>query len=236
MTWNDINLQQFRQISTILTQDLEIADKASKLMDVLYPGRYQKVSAVLRTTLFNTEYDFLKTELPEVTATGYKDLNLMSANEITMGQFIDYVNYTKANTLDNVTKVNRILSVFLVPEGKEYGTYDLEETFIKIWTMPTPLAFSISKKINTEINALMKKFPMVFNADEDEEDEQTIQPASKLAAFGFMPFVFEVCELTNETMTNVLKMPAAQVFYLSTYLVVRSEEQKKMQERWKRTH
>jgi hypothetical protein len=41
--------------------------------------------------------------------------------------------------------------------------------------MPTPLAFSISKKINTEINALMKKFPMVFNADEeDEEDEQTI--------------------------------------------------------------
>lgn len=45
--------------------------------------------------------------------------------------------------------------------------------------------------------------------------------------FGILPFILKYCEVTNETISNVMNESVNFVFYVVTYEVLKAKEQEK---------
>lgn len=78
-------------------------------------------------------------------------------------------------------------------------------------------------------------FPLLFNqASEEVEDgesgekETNRQPIQNgFLQFGIIPFILKYCEVTNETITNVMNESVNFVFYIVSFEILKAKEQEK---------
>lgn len=78
------------------------------------------------------------------------------------------------------------------------------------------------------IDNVCNSFPLLFErGDEGREEDSGPIRQNPIATFGIIPYILKYCEVTNETLTDVMKESINLVFYIVSYEVVKAKEQEK---------
>lgn len=140
LTLNDISLGKYCEIVSIV-QDFTLgeADKTIYICNMLYGVDISKISMSEALPYINNSIKLLNTDIP--TNVNIKDYYILGnkkyrfttdVSKINLMQFLDFQTYIQEdNTINNY---NKILSVFLVPEGASYNddSYNITELQILI--------------------------------------------------------------------------------------------------------
>ena len=139
MTWQDVTLGKFQDLKSLDLKDLEGQIEAARILlgirvDDMTWAEFCKELNKLK---------FLENQIPEVIIRKSYDLNgrryVTKANlqEFTVARYMDFVNQSKTG------KWERILSTVLIPEGKEYGEYDMDRVYLDILSMSIVDAYAV---------------------------------------------------------------------------------------------
>ena len=139
--WQSISIKKFDEISNILSSMNNVNEDEAleiniNLLSVLCDVPVEEIEDLPLTEFSKLvkQTEFLK-EMPKVEIkdnyiiNGKKYVLLTNVQKMTTAQYIDYQTLVK-----NADKnVKELLSVFLIPKGKKYGEYDLEEVMSDIY-------------------------------------------------------------------------------------------------------
>lgn len=123
MTWNDVKFYQYEQIKEVIESNNEYLDKTVGIIDILFNIDANKLS-LAEYGEYCKQIHFITEDIPvvEIKDKYGKYKLIKELTEIKTNQFIDFQHFAKSK--DTVG----ILSVFLIPENKEYlQDYDIEE-------------------------------------------------------------------------------------------------------------
>ena len=139
MTWYDVTLGKFQDLKGLDLTDLDGQIEAARILlgvevdDMTWTEFCKELNRL----------KFLDSQIPEVIIRSTYDLNgrkyVTKANlkDFTVARYMDFVNQSKTG------KWERILSVVLVPEGKEYGEYDMSDVYQDILSMSIVDAYAV---------------------------------------------------------------------------------------------
>ena len=139
--WSEISIKKFDEISDILSSmknfnDDEALEININLLSILCDVSVDEIEDLPLTEFSKLvkQTEFLK-EMPKVdikdsyVINGKKYVLCANVSKMTTAQYIDYQTLIK-----NADKnVKELLSVFLIPKGKKYGEYDLDEVINDIY-------------------------------------------------------------------------------------------------------
>ena len=85
------------------------------------------------------------------------------------------------------------------------------------------------------IQNILSAFPLLFDTPSEEvengegEEKRTNQQHQEngFVGFGIIPYVLKYCEVTNETISDVMNESVNFVFYIVSYEVLKAKEQEK---------
>lgn len=138
-TWYDISLAKFQELKGLDLNDLEGQIEAARILlgvqvdDMTWGEFCQELNKL----------NFLNEEMPKViiretyTLNGRKYETRADLQEFTVARYMDFVNQSKTG------KWERILSTVLVPEGCEYGEYDMDRVYLDILSMSIVDAYAV---------------------------------------------------------------------------------------------
>lgn len=131
MSWYDVTVDQFQRMKGLDMNDFDNQIEAASILlgincdDMQWKDFCKELKKL----------EFLNEEMPKTiirksyTLNGRKYNCLPSLQELTVTRYMDFTTLAKEGDMV------KILGVFLIPEGKEYGTYDLDEVYEDIRTM-----------------------------------------------------------------------------------------------------
>jgi hypothetical protein len=123
MTWNDVNFLQYEQIKEIIESSNEYLDKTVGIIDILFNIDCNNLS-LSEYGEYCKKIKFIEQDIPlaEIKDKYGKYKLIKELSNIKTNQFIDFQHFAKSKD------VVGILSVFLIPENKEYlQDYDIED-------------------------------------------------------------------------------------------------------------
>lgn len=125
-----------------------------------------------------------KTPPREITVNGRKYSVLRDAKEMTAGQYIDYQNYISDTSVAE-KNLPFLLSCFVIPKGKKYGDYDLEEVVSDIRCMPIETVLTLSsfffRQSQNSINNMLIYLDWMTKRMEKREKDETKKAMMKEA-------------------------------------------------------
>ena len=139
MTWYDITVDQYQRLKGLDFEDVADQITAAEILlkinadDMLWKDFCVKLN----------ELNFLTEPIPRRIVRGSYELNgkkyncMYNLQQMNVARYMDFTNLIK--TGDMV----KILGVFLVPDGKEYGDYDIDQVYEDIGTMSIVEAYGI---------------------------------------------------------------------------------------------
>lgn len=131
MDYYDITIGQYLEIKEVFEADVPELDKMVSLIAICFNMTEDEVLD-LEVTKFNkyvNEIDFIYSPYPKEVIKEYYVLDgqryevHLNLSKLTAGQYIDFQTFIK----EPIRNLVEILSVFLIPEGKKYGDYDMEK-------------------------------------------------------------------------------------------------------------
>lgn len=139
--WESISIKKFDEINNILSHINNVNEDEAleiniNLLSILCDVSVEEIEDLPLTEFSKLvkQTEFLK-KMPKVDIkdnyiiNGKKYVLLSNVQKMTTAQYIDYQTLVK-----NADKnVKELLSVFLIPKGKKYGEYDLEEVINDIY-------------------------------------------------------------------------------------------------------
>ena len=139
--WESISIKKFDEINNILSHINNVNEDEAleiniNLLSILCDVSVEEIEDLPLTEFSKLvkQTEFLK-EMPKVdikdnyVINGKKYVLCANVSKMTTAQYIDYQTLVK-----NADKnVKELLSVFLIPKGKKYGEYDLEEVINDIY-------------------------------------------------------------------------------------------------------
>ena len=139
MTWWDVTLGKFQDLKGLDLKELDGQIEAARILlgmevDDLPWGEFCKELNRLK---------FLEEEVPKsiiresYVLNGRRYVTKANLQEFTVARYMDFVNQGRTG------KWERILSVVLVPEGKEYGEYDMDRVYTDILSMSIVDAYAV---------------------------------------------------------------------------------------------
>lgn len=130
MTWNDVTLKQFLEIQKVYSRDIDEFNKSKQLITILYNKDINHIPITQIDSYLKGVATLLQSPLEKgkihksYTINGHKYKLSSKIENLSTSQFWDFTEYSKTPTKN----IHRILSCFLIPDGKEYGDgYDLDE-------------------------------------------------------------------------------------------------------------
>jgi hypothetical protein len=179
MTWNDISLRKFKEISKLDTKD-EL-EYTSNLIKIVFDIEDPLGLSIPEFKKYVSQLDFIKDEpkLPKLqliyNINGRKYIFKGNVFTITAAQFYDWRGFVKQQPLDYA----QCMSVFFIPEGHKYNDgYDMDEVISDINDMPTPSAL---KMFFFFVNELRLSHTILLDYLKREFKKMTLQPEQKEA-------------------------------------------------------
>ncbi len=140
-SYDELSLYEYKAVTDILLTDTELFNKEVEVVRLLVEPEFRDVIDNLPLSELSkliAHTTFLEEPIePKGVKSSYKILDrrfkcIVHPTKLTTAQFIDLINVTKdANSI--MDELDKIVSIFLIPEGKSYNTdYDMSEmiTFI----------------------------------------------------------------------------------------------------------
>lgn len=131
MTWYDITIGQYQKIKNLDPTDVSDQITAAEILlgynvdDMLWKDFCVKLN----------ELNFMKEDPPQTiirtsyTLNGRKYNCMYNLQQMSVARYMDFMNLIKEDDLV------KILAVFLVPDGKDYGEYDMGQVYDDIRSM-----------------------------------------------------------------------------------------------------
>lgn len=157
MNWNQITLNQFKQIQQAMQIEDE-NDKIVALSEIIYGDNVTDLPLSDYIAKVK-ELNFLQTDIPndhtvkQVNVNGrqYRFDGLLG--NITTAQYLDYVNHSKSQD------VARMLSVFFIPKDHKYNDgYDMQQVINDIGEMPIDIVMSSAFFFNRQLSEFIRIF------------------------------------------------------------------------------
>ena len=232
MQWDSITLEQYFIIKELLPNQ----NYKELLQRVLNKSYNDTLAAVV----FTHEFAFIQNP-PE--AAFVDNLPMLSTfdgfeidpNNLTLAQFTDYCNVIRREDLSMDDKMTCCLALVLTKKDQHYlEGYSFEEAITAAKKLPFLQALKIYNALIDNVKRTMQSFPLIFG-DPDFEGAAPEGPAggASLEAYGILPFIMEVCHITNETYTNLMRWPVSQVLYLASYAVTKNKIKEQQIKAWK---
>lgn len=139
MTWYDVTLGKFQDLKGLEFKELDGQIEAARILlgvnvdDMTWADFCKELRKL----------EFLGSEIPQTIIRKTYDLNgrryVTNANlqEFTVARYMDFINQSKTG------KWERILSTVLIPEGKDYGEYDMDQVYLDILSMNIVDAYAV---------------------------------------------------------------------------------------------
>lgn len=145
LSWEDVKVGQFNDLSDILNAKLEDEEKVVSLVEFFYGSDVTDLTVDEFKKRVNM-LSFLKDDIPdnklkkEYTINGNKYVTSAQLDKITAAQYLEYTNCLKASA-----PMERILACFLFPKGHRYNDgYDMTEVYEDLKKMSIVDANSIA--------------------------------------------------------------------------------------------
>ena len=139
MTWWDITVDQYQKLKGLDSEDVGDQITAAEILlgykvdDMLWGDFCVKLN----------DLNFMKDPMPKTIVRDSYKLNgrkyncMYNLQQMSVARYIDFTNLIKTNDMV------KILGVFLVPDGKEYGCYDIDQVYEDIKGMSIVEAYGI---------------------------------------------------------------------------------------------
>lgn len=159
--WSDISIKKFDEIKKALNTNFNKELEANlELLSILCDVDIQEIENLPLTEFSKLlkQTDFIvkmpKVEIKDKYVINGKKYNVcLSVNKMTTAQYIDYQTFGK----DIDGNLKNLVSVFLIPEGKKYGEYDLENVIDELYNnMPIADAYSVCFFFTLQLQSLTK--------------------------------------------------------------------------------
>ena len=152
ITWYDITIGKFN-----LIKDLDLTDIEGQIrMIEVITGEDLDNLPLTQLRGLTEQISFLSESIPETLVKSHYDLNdhaydcRTNIAEMSVSQYMDFTNLSKENDLI------KILGVFLIPEGKSYGEYDIEQVYKDIECMSIVDAYAVFNFFKVQFVACYK--------------------------------------------------------------------------------
>jgi hypothetical protein len=130
--WNQISISKYYEIKDIVEdKDTDDISKNVQLVALMLDKDEQEVwdmeltevGEYIKALSFLDKFEIPKNPAMNITLPGYKIRVMKDITKINMAQYVDYQNFMRMPLRESMDK---ILSIFLIPEGKTYNTdYDI---------------------------------------------------------------------------------------------------------------
>lgn len=137
MSWDNISIRKYDEIVKVLEDNtLSDLDKNIGLLsivkdistDVIEDMTVIEVQKLMGEISFINNPPQSKKRIPDTIMINGKKYEIMkNIKKITISQYVDFQTYLELG------KVENILSVFIIPQGKKYGSYDIDEVIDDIY-------------------------------------------------------------------------------------------------------
>lgn len=162
-TWDEINIRTYKKLMELSNDVEDVIDTEIGIISILCDCSEDDI-----LNLQIPEYQKLRNQAqwimkkPDVKPYAPKSIKLNSeydvyydVSKLTTAQYIDFQSYLKQNDMDKY--LTHILSVFIVPKGKEYGEVPMEEVLDDLESnISIKMALSMCFFFITEYLTLMK--------------------------------------------------------------------------------
>lgn len=159
--WDEISIKKFDEIKKALKTNFNNELEANlAMLSILCDVDIQEIENLPLTEFSRLlkQTDFIakmpKVDIKDKYVINGKKYNVcLSVNKMTTAQYIDYQTFGK----DIDGNLKNLVSVFLIPEGKKYGEYDLEEVIDELYNnMPIADAYSVCFFFTLQLQSLTK--------------------------------------------------------------------------------
>lgn len=159
--WDEISIKKFDEIKNALKTNFNNELEANlAMLSILCDVDIQEIENLPLTEFSKLlkQTDFIvkmpKVEIKDKYVINGKKYNVcLSVNKMTTAQYIDYQTFGK----DIEGNLKNLVSVFLIPEGKKYGEYDLENVIDELYNnMPIADAYSVCFFFTLQLQSLTK--------------------------------------------------------------------------------
>lgn len=139
MSWNDITVEQYQKLRGLDPNDVSDQITAAEILLEINADDMKWSDFCVKLN----ELNFLKDPIPKTIVRESYKLNgrkyncMYNLQQMSVARYMDFTNLIKTNDLV------KILGVFLVPDGKEYGNYDMDQVYDDIKTMNIVEAYGI---------------------------------------------------------------------------------------------
>lgn len=145
MTWRNITLNQWNQITALEKQNLDDIERSARIIEIVFGIEDAMELTPEEFAKRVKELEFIKEQIPETKLLDAYNINgtkyILNGNvfEWTMSMLMDY---RKAAQEDNL---EGMFSCFMIPEGKKYNTdYDIEKAEEDMGDLPITDVMAIS--------------------------------------------------------------------------------------------
>lgn len=195
MNWKDVTIKQYKAIEELrdcLTDDMNEIDNLNLNIALCAILTDKDVEEIERMDMDDfgdllRETQFMKTPLVNVpikntyTINGKKYKLNTNINNFTVSQYIDFQTLLKEGSGDMV----KLLAIYLIPLGKEYGEYDFEEVYKDIESMSIEDGHSICFFFQLQYATLMRssliyskrKMKRMMKRETDKEKKKLMKVA-----------------------------------------------------------
>lgn len=139
MGWYNITVDQFQKLKGLNLKDVADQITAAEILLGINADDMKWSDFCVKLK----ELNFLNEEMPKTIVRNSYELNgrkyncMYNLQELSVARYMDFTN------LGRTGDMVKILGVFLVPEGKEYGNYDMNQVYEDIKTMSIVEAYGI---------------------------------------------------------------------------------------------
>lgn len=139
MSWNDITVEQYQKLRGLDPNDVSDQITAAEILLGINADDMKWSDFCVKLN----ELNFLKDPIPKTIVRESYKLNgrkyncMYNLQQMSVARYMDFTNLIKTNDLV------KILGVFLVPDGKDYGNYDMDQVYDDIKTMNIVEAYGI---------------------------------------------------------------------------------------------
>ena len=138
-SWFDITVEQYQKIKGLDLQDVSDQITAAEILLGINADDMKWSDFCVKLK----ELSFLNEEMPHTIVRESYKLNgrkyncLYNLQELSVSRYMDFINLSKGGD------IVKILGVFLIPDGKEYGNYNLDQVYDDIRSMSIVEAYGI---------------------------------------------------------------------------------------------
>lgn len=189
-SWQDISINVFdklRNINVKASNNIEVLDNNITLLSILCDCTEDEITNLTTSdfTKLLAQTEFIK-DLPKVNIKDKYTLNgkeyrvFTSLKEMTVAQYLDFQTYYK----DKDKYFKELLSCFIIPKGKKYGDYNIDEVIddignhLSIVDANSVLVFFFvlfQSSIKVMLRYCTKKMKKMKNEEEKEKMQKLIE-------------------------------------------------------------